>query len=105
MLPKFEVTVPERDHGARRDVPSEPITQPGIYVLQVGSFRNRPDAERMVEKLGKLGIQAVVQHVSIDADEFHRVRTEPITDLALLNATRKTLRTADISATIYRVGD
>jgi cell division protein FtsN len=105
MLPKFEVTVPERDLGVRRDLPAQPITAAGAYVLQVASSRNRPDAERLVEKLAKLGIEASIQHVSIDADEWHRVRVGPISDLAKLNATRKTLRTADIDAVIYRVGD
>jgi cell division protein FtsN len=105
MLPKFEVTVPERDLGVRRDLPTQPITAPGAYVLQVASSRNRPDAERLVEKLAKLGIEAGIQHVSIDADEWHRVRIGPISELAKLNATRKTLRAADIDAIIYRVGD
>lgn len=105
MLPKFEVTVPERDLGVRHDLPTQPVTAPGAYVLQVASSRNRPDAERLVEKLAKLGIAAGIQHVSIDADEWHRVRIGPISDLARLNATRKTLRAADIDAIIYRVGD
>lgn len=105
MLPKFEVTVPERDRGARRDLPDEPVTQPGAYVLQVGSYRNRPDAERLAEKLSKLGIEASVQHVSIDTDEWYRVRIGPVSDLDKLNAIRKTLRAADIDALRVRVGD
>ncbi len=104
MLPKFEVTVPESDHGVRRDQP-EPVTRPGVYVLQVGSYRGRPDAERLRDKLAKMGIEAIIQHVSIDADEWHRVRIGPITDLAKLNATRRQLRTADMDALIQRVGD
>ncbi len=57
-------------------------------MLQVGSYRNRPDAERLRDKLAKLGIDASMQHVAIDADEWHRVRIGPISDLAKLNATR-----------------
>ncbi|MEJ0099706.1 MAG: SPOR domain-containing protein [Pseudomonadota bacterium] len=104
-LPKFEVTVPEKDHGARRDLPDEAIAQAGAYVLQVGSYRNRPDADRLADKLSKLGIQANVQHIAIDADEWNRVRIGPISDLVKLNSTRKQLRAADIDAVIYRVGD
>jgi cell division protein FtsN len=104
-LPKFEVTVPEQDHGVRRDLPDQPVAQPGSYVLQVGSYRNRPDAERLRDKLGKLGVDATVQHVSIDADEWHRVRIGPLNDLGKLNSTRRQLRAADIDAIIYRVGD
>jgi cell division protein FtsN len=104
-LPKFEVTLPERESGARRDLPDQPVAQPGAYVLQVASVRNRPDAERLRDKLGKLGIDATVQHVAIDTDEWHRVRIGPISDLNKLNATRRQLRAADIDAIIYRVGD
>ncbi len=104
-LPKFEVTVPEKDHGARRDLPEEPIVQAGAYVLQVGSYRNRPDADRLADKLAKLGIPAGVQHIAIDTDEWNRVRIGPISDLNKLNATRRQLKAADIDAVIYRVGD
>jgi cell division protein FtsN len=104
-LPKFEVTLPERERGVRRDLPDQPVAQPGAYVLQVGSFTNRPDAERLREKLGKLGVDATVQHVAIDADEYHRVRIGPISDLNKLNAVRRQLRAADVDALILRVGD
>ena len=49
------------------------MEQPGAYVLQVGSYRNRDDAERLRAKVAKLGIEARVQHVAIDADELHRI--------------------------------
>ena len=104
-LPKFEVTVPEREHGVRHDYADEQVVQPGAYVLQVGSYRNQPDAERLREKLGKLGVEAGVQHVTIDTDEWYRVRIGPISDLPKLNAVRKQLHTADIDAVIYRAGD
>jgi cell division protein FtsN len=104
-LPKFEVTVPEQDKNVRRDLPDQPIAQPGSYRLQVGSYRSRPDAERLRDKLGKLGVVAAVQHVAIDADEWHRVVIGPISDLSKLNATRRQLRAADIDALIIRVGD
>jgi len=106
MLPKFEVTVPELDHGPRRDKPDEPVSEPGAYVLQVGSYRGQPDsAERMREKLAKLGITSSVQHITIDTEEWYRVRIGPISDLAQLNNIRRQLRAADIDAIRYRVGD
>jgi cell division protein FtsN len=104
-LPKFEVTVPERDHDVRRDLPDQPVTLPGVYRLQAGSYRSRPDAERVRDKLAKLGMEVNVQHVAIDADEFYRVVIGPFNDLNKLNATRRQVRAADIDAIIYRVGD
>ncbi len=104
-LPKFEVTVPERDHDVRRDLPDQPVVQPGVYRLQAGSYRNRPDAERVRDKLAKLGMEVSVQHVAIDAEEFYRVVIGPFNDLNKLNATRRQVRAADIDAIIIRVGD
>lgn len=105
MLPKFEVVVPEKGSNARRDTTPAPVEQPGAYVLQVGSYRNRDDAERLRAKVAKLGIEARVQHVAIDADELHRVLIGPIRDLAKLNATRRELRAASIDAIMYQVAE
>jgi cell division protein FtsN len=105
MLPKFEVVVPEQERDVRRDVPAVPVEQPGAYVLQVGSYRSQPDAERLRLKLSKQGIDATVQRVAVDADVWHRVRIGPLRDLAKLNATRRELRAADIDAIVIRLGD
>ncbi len=105
MLPKVEVTVPEQDHGARHDLPDETVVQPGTYVLQVAANSKRADAERLRDKLNKMGLNASIQHVTVDSDEWFRVRIGPISDLVRLNATRKRLRAANIDAWIYQVGD
>jgi cell division protein FtsN len=105
MLPKFEVEVPEKGKPAPRDTAQAAVEQPGAYVLQVGSYRNPDDAERLRSKVEKLGIEAKVQHVSIDTDELHRVLVGPIRDLAKLNSTRRELRAANFDVVMYRVGD
>jgi cell division protein FtsN len=105
MLPKFEVEVPQKGKPAQRDLQQAAVEQPGAYVLQVGSYRNPDDAERLRSKIDKLGIEAKVQHVSIDTDELHRVLVGPIRDLGKLNSTRRELRAADFDVVMYRVGD
>jgi cell division protein FtsN len=74
-------------------------------VLHLGAFRNLEDAERLRTKLTRLGVDAVIQRVTIDTDVFHRVRIGPISDLDRLNRTRTTLSAADIEAVLTRVGD
>lgn len=105
MLPKFEVVVPEKDRDVKRDAPASTIERPGVYVLQAGSYRSQPDAERVRSQLALQGIQAVVQRVAVDADVWHRVRIGPISDLKELNRVRDRLRSADIDALVIRVGD
>ena len=103
MLPKFEVVVPERDRQVRRDQPAVPISQPGNYVLQAGSYRNAEDAERKRSQLLKQGIDASVQRVAIDADVWHRLRIGPLSDLAQLNSLREQLRRANVDALVIQV--
>ncbi|MBV6418640.1 MAG: Cell division protein FtsN [Steroidobacteraceae bacterium] len=105
MLPKFEVVVPEKDRDVKPDVPASAVERPGVYVLQAGSYRSQPDAERVRSQLALQGIRAVVQRVAVDADVWHRVRVGPISDLAELNRIRDKLRAADIDALVIRVGD
>jgi cell division protein FtsN len=105
MLPKFEVVVPEKERDVRSSSPTAPVSRPGVYVLQAGSYRSQPDAERVRAQLAKQGIEAAVQRVAVDADVWHRVRIGPISDLATLNATRESLRRMDVDAIVVRVGD
>jgi cell division protein FtsN len=104
MLPKFEVVLPE-ERNVRRDQPAVPINQPGDYIIQAGSFGNESEALRRQQQLAKLGIEAAVQRVAIDADVKHRVRIGPVSDLARLNAIRSQLRTADIDVLLIKVPD
>ncbi|MEO8308349.1 MAG: SPOR domain-containing protein [Pseudomonadota bacterium] len=105
MLPKFEVVVPEKEHDVHADLPSVAVSSPGVYVLQAGSYRNQPEAERMRSMLAKQGIEATVQRVQVDDEVWHRVRIGPIRDLKALNESRASLRKADIDVIVIRIGD
>jgi cell division protein FtsN len=105
MLPKFEVVVPEKDKDVRPDIKSVPETRSGTYVLQVGSYKNFPDADRVRAKLALLGIESNVQKVSVESDTWYRIRIGPISKLDELNRKRQTLHKADVDALVIRVGD
>ena len=104
-LPKFEMVVPEKDKDVRPDIKSVPETRKGTYVLQVGSYRNFADADRVRAKLALQGVESKVQKVSIDADTWHRIRIGPISKLDELNRLRAILHKADVDALVIRVGD
>jgi cell division protein FtsN len=104
MLPKFEVVVPEKERGTRV-APAALIDRPGVYFLQAGSYRDVAVAERIRAQLGKLGMDATVQRVAVDADVWHRVRIGPIRDLGLLNRLRARLQHSDLDALVIRVDD
>ena len=89
----------------RRDQPTAPVDKKGSYVLQVGSYRDFNEADRVRAQLALQGIESKVQKVSVDSDTWHRVRIGPITDLRELNRIRDRLREADMDLLVIRVGD
>jgi cell division protein FtsN len=105
MLPKFEVVVPEKDKDVRPDIKSVPETRSGTYVLQVGSYKNFADADRVRAKLALLGVESNVQKVTVDNDTWHRIRIGPISKLDDLNRMRQILHKADVDVLVIRVGD
>ena len=108
ILPRFEVVLPETEQQARPDVPdtTEPVLEdPGRYVLQAGSFRAETDAEGRRATLALLGIQSTIQRVTIDTDEYHRVRIGPTNDLDALNGIRTRLWDAEIEVLLIKLSD
>lgn len=103
MLPKFEVVLPEVESDPRPDNVPAAVEDPGSYVVQVGSFTAREDADRMQASLALLGIESHIQRVTIDDAVFHRVRIGPLNELTELNRVRRQLRDARIESLLLRV--
>lgn len=103
-LPKFEVVVPEKEHGVHVDATAR-VDRPGTYFLQAGSYRNGPDAERVQAQLARQGITASVQRVALDSDVWYRIRIGPIKELNQLNRLRQQLAAAEIVTLVIRVED
>jgi len=105
MLPNFEVVIPEQEPDVKRDMEPRAIVQPGLYVLQAGSFSRFEDADRRRAELALQGIESTIQRVTIDDRTYHRVRIGPIEDLDQLNVLRSRLRAAHIDVLRIRLGD
>jgi cell division protein FtsN len=108
VLPQFQVDVSSNANqrsGAAPALRSQPVEEPGRYLLQAGSFGAAVDADRLQANLALLGIESRVQRVTIDGTVFHRVQIGPTTDLDALNRTRGQLRDAGIDALVRRARD
>ncbi len=105
MLPNFEVIIPEQEPNVAADVEPKAIIEPGLYVLQAGSFSAYADADRRRAELGLHGIESQIQRVTIDDKTYHRVRIGPTGDLDELNILRSRLRVAQIDVLRIRLGD
>jgi cell division protein FtsN len=105
MLPNFEVIIPEQEPDVAADVEPQAVVEPGLYVLQAGSFSAYADADRRRAELGLHGIESQIQRVTIDDKTYHRVRIGPTSDLDKLNILRSRLRSAQIDVLRIRLGD
>jgi len=105
MLPNFEVIIPEQEPDVEVDAAPEAVLEPGLYVLQAGSFSAYDDADRRRAELALHGIESQIQRVTIDDKTYHRVRIGPTSDLDRLNMLRSRLRTAKIDVLRIRLGD
>jgi len=106
MLESFEVVVPEEEVRVRepRDSSERATPSEGRHILQVGSFRQEADADRMRANLGMAGFESHTQRVSIDDGQtYYRVRIGPIDDPAVLERTRSRLEDKGIEPLLIRL--
>ena len=105
LLPAFEMTVDSTEPAEDRDVEPQAIEEPGLYMLQAGSFSTHNDADRRKAELALNGIEARVQRAKVNNRNYYRVYIGPINDLDELNMTRSRLRVANIDVMRIRLGD
>jgi cell division protein FtsN len=105
LLPNFELTIPEKRPDVEADIAAAAVVEPGVYVLQAGSFSTNEDADRRRAELALQGIESHIQRVKINDKNYHRVYIGPTDDLDKLNMLRSRLRDAKIDVFRIRISD
>ena len=105
ILPNFEVVTPDEEPDIARDAEPQAIVEPGVYVLQAGSFSTNADADRRRAELALHGIESHIQRVKVNDRNYHRVYIGPTDDLDELNLLRSRLRVAKIDVFRIRLSD
>ncbi len=105
MLPAFEMIISEDEPDVDADVAPQAIEEPGVYLLQAGSFSTHTDADRRRAELALHGIESRVQRAKVNNRDYYRVYVGPIDDLDDLNVMRSRLRAAKIDVMRIRLGD
>ena len=100
ILPELEVLIPESETRPpeTKNKTNNTRTASKQYVLQVGSFQNLDDAEKLKANLAFLGLQANIQHVTVNRQAWHRVRTGPYQNKQQLYKNQKLLKQNNIPA-------
>lgn len=107
LLPNYEVTVPKEGLGKRVDpgqaVKPEDVAG-GSYLIQVGSFRDRKEAEQQKANLALVGVESRIEKVTIDNDQtWYRVRIGPEKDQRRVEQVLARLEENDIKAVVMMV--
>ena len=106
ILPNFEVVTREEEpESASESTVPQAVVEPGLYVLQAGSFSTHVDADRRRAELALHGIESHIQRVKVNERNYHRVYIGPTDDLDELNMLRSRLREAQIDVLRIRLGD
>lgn len=104
LLPEMEVIVPDEDIQGATSQGIKQVEEPGTYLLQAGSFRNKAQADQLRAKLALLGLETSIQTVSVDSKQaWHRVRVGPFKNLGELNKARSLLKKNGIDAILIRL--
>lgn len=105
ILPNVEVVTPEAAPETQTDTAPQAVIEPGLYVLQAGSFSTNADADRRRAELALHGIESITQRVKVNDRNYHRVYIGPTDDLDELNMLRSRLRAAKIDVLRIRLSD
>ena len=105
LLPDMEVVVQGKVPATEADKQPQAVVEPGVYVLQAGSFSTHADADRRRAELALQGIESHIQRVQVNERNYHRVYIGPTDDLDELNLLRSRLRAAKIDVLRIRISD
>lgn len=103
VLPEIEVVVPQREIEERARETTEAPTQ-GPYVIQVGSFRSRADADGLRAQITLLGLNGEIQTVTVNDATWHRVRVGPYDSAREADGARRRLQENGLEAMVLRGG-
>jgi cell division protein FtsN len=106
---KFEFYYPSVIKTETRNTPSTNklapslVTNPGRYLLQVGSYRDENLAEGLKRHIESFGIETKIKKTNLtDKGRWYRVQIGPFTDLNKLNQTSAKLKYNGINAIVRK---
>lgn len=89
--------------GLSTPAASSTTNDPFDYLIQVGAYRNQPDADAQKARLAMMGLDAKVSERDQAGRTVYRVRLGPFTDKAAAERIRTKLEGAGMENTLVRV--
>ena len=121
-LPKIEVAIPrEYSRPAQAAAPGKPapapvkpppaevkqaLAAPGAYLIQVGAYKSREEADRQRAKLALIGYESRIEQVTLsERDVRFRVRVGPQASLSAAQDVLARLESNSISGFLVKIKD
>jgi cell division protein FtsN len=101
LLPELEVSVPEikQNEAPPPAQNTTSTTTENVYRLQLGSFRDFADADRLKAQLALIGIQLEIEAVTLKAgDTWYRVKSPAYPDRASAESVQAKLKSQSIDS-------
>ena len=102
ILPEKEVIISESEIKTRKREEQLGRSKPSNYILQVGSFRQYQEADKLKAKLALLDIQAKVEPTEIGSTTWNRVKIGPFSNMNAVDELRSRLRENNIDVVVYQ---
>jgi cell division septation protein DedD len=122
MLPSYEVVIPHessKQAASAGQMPRQPaaapavadppdvkqaLAEPGQYLIQVGAYRSREEADKNRASLALIGVESRIEQVTIDQkDTWYRVRIGPQATLAKAQEILERLEDNNIKGMLVKV--
>jgi cell division protein FtsN len=101
ILPSVEVVIP--DHEIKTRIREEKLGEGdknAKYIMQAGSFRDSPEAERLKAKLTAMGIESRVEKAQVGEVMWYRVKVGPYSGMSSVMTVKTQLRDSGIDAIV-----
>ena len=86
-------------------IPAEVPTKSGMtYMMQAGSFKATPDAEKMRVNLASMGIESRIERAKVGDVIWNRIKIGPYTQMSSVSAIRARLRQSGIDVIVTETG-
>jgi len=94
--PEPEVSEPQEQEPVREPAPQpvQAASTTGMWAVQLGSFSNQANAEKLAADLRREGFAAFLSQLNTDAAQLHRVRVGPQKDREAAEAMAARLKNA-----------
>jgi cell division protein FtsN len=103
ILPEKEVIIPENEiHNIKRDENLGNAPKTEQYQIQVGSYQNAADAEKLKTQISQLKVKSRIEVVRVDNVDWHRVKIGPFDKLVEADKVRAYLRSNKIDSVVQK---